>query len=81
MGKEEKKFEELYNALKNAAFVLCFRASYDESCQRCVPCQYAWANEDGIPECMMKPDFENYFGCPFRKYIEVLNKYKKQGNE
>ena len=33
--------------------------------------------EDGIPECMMKPDFDNFFYCHGRKYIEVLKKYKK----
>lgn len=77
MKKDEKKIEELYNALKDAAFVLCFNAAGDEDW----PCQYAWTDDDGIPECIMKPDFEHYFDCHYRKYIEVLNKYRKQGNE
>ena len=78
MKKDEKKIEELYNALKNATYAFCFNAPGDESCQRSAPCPYAWANEDGIPECTMKLDLENYFDCPCRKYIEVLNKYRKQ---
>ena len=48
MGKEEKKFEELYNALKNAAYVFCFNAAGDEDCPSNGPCPYAWTDEDGI---------------------------------
>ena len=81
MGKEEKKFEDLYNALKNAAYVFCFNAAGDDDCTSNGPCPYACTDEDGIPECMMKPDFDNFFYCHGRKYIEILNKYKKQGNE
>ena len=33
MKKDEKKIEELYNALKNAAYVFCFNAAGDEDCQ------------------------------------------------
>ena len=39
------------------------------------------SDEDGIPECLMKPDCDDYFYCHGRKYLEVLNKYRKQGNE
>lgn len=75
---EENKFNELYNALKNAAYVFCFNAAGDEDCTSNGPCPYACTDEDGIPECMMKPDFDNFFYCHGRKYIEVLNKYRKQ---
>ena len=78
---EENKFNELYNALKNAAYAFCFNAAGDEYFPRNAPCPYAWSDEDGIPECTMKLDFDNYFDCHGRKYIEVLKKYKKQGNE
>ena len=81
MKKDEKKIEDLYNALKNATYAFCFNASGDESCQRSAPCPYVWTDEDGIPVCIMKPDWEHYFDCHGRKYIEVLNKYRKQGNE
>ena len=60
--------------MKNAAYVFCFNAAVDEDW----PCPYAWSDEDGIPECTMKLDFDNYFECQGRKYIEVLNKYRKQ---
>ena len=81
MKKDEKKIEELYNALKNAAYVFCFNAAGDEDCQSNGPCPYALTDDDGIPVCIMKPDWEHYFDCYGRKFIEVLKKYKKQGNE
>ena len=81
MKKDEKKIEELYNALKNAAYVFCFNAAGDEDCQSNEPCPYALTDDDGIPECTMKQDSEHYFYCYGRQFIEVLKKYKKQGNE
>ena len=81
MKKDEKKIEELYNALKNAAYVFCFNAAGDEDYQSNGPCPYALTDDDGIPECTMKQDSEHYFYCYGRQFIEVLKKYKKQGNE
>ena len=75
---EEKKVEELYSALKNASYAFCFNAAGDAYFPRSAPCPYAWADEDGIPECMMKPDFDNHFDCCGRKFIEVLKRYRKR---
>lgn len=37
MKKDEKKIEELYNALKNATYAFRLNASGDESCQMSAP--------------------------------------------
>ena len=81
MKKDEKKIEELYNALKNAAYVFLLQRGWDEDCQSNGPCPYALTDDDGIPECTMKQDSEHYFYCYGRQFIEVLKKHKKQGNE